>query len=385
MNVRTFRATTMREAMAQVKAALGSDAVIINTRELGRGKVELVAATDYEPPEAQPLTAALDRSQRSGDQAATDEWFGPDPELLRGLYTELSEMRREMSRLKAERTLARRSSDQWDHLMEELKDLGRVMGLKTADGLQGNAIVRRLVVGGVEATLARTLVGQVCVGLPDHQQQARAIADSLQSSFEPAPAIWDRDRHTVAALVGPTGVGKTTTVAKIAAQAALGRGMSVGIIAADTFRIGAVDQVRTYAELLDIPCTVAGGRDQLRQALNRFSDKDLVLVDTTGGNPWRDATLEEMDDLLGGLGIERHLCVPASASGTDLGQIVERYGTRGIRSLVVTKMDEARHIGGIVSTVWGTDFQIAHVTTGQQVPGDIETPDPARLSQAVLG
>lgn len=378
MRMKTFRAASMRDAMNQVKSTLGPEAVILGTRELPSGSVELTAALDPEPTPAPRAPAP--RPEGSPEQG----WFMPEPEVFNAMHQELREMRTEMARMRTERQLRTRSTEQWDRMMAELKDLGRVMGVRgPVDGAH-DALMTRLIAGGVEATLARTLVEEVA-GVPDPSHKTQAIAERIRRALSPAPAIWDRDRHAVAAFVGPTGVGKTTTIAKVAAQAALNRGMSVGLVAADMYRIAGVEQLKIYADLLGVPLAIASDRRELGQALNRFANKDLVLVDTAGGNPWADETLEKTDQLLAGLPCERHLCVSAGTPGADLGRIVERYGQSGLRSLVITKLDEARTLGGVLSTVWGTDHQIAHVTTGQQVPSDIESPNPARLSQSVLG
>ena len=381
MNIRKFRATTMRAAMDQVKATLGPEAVILATRELRNGKSPLVE-----------ISAAVDRDHgtealTSRSDAVGESDLMPAPEAILAMQTELREMRLELARHRGDRANRSRSTDQWDRLMAELKDLGRVMGARgAADRDEAlSALTMRLVAGGVEHTLARTLTQQVASQWADPAQQTRAVAAHIQDAFAPAPAIWDRDGHTVAALVGPTGVGKTTTMAKIAAHAALGHGRSVALVAADTYRIAGVEQVRNYAGLLGVPWKLARDRAEVQSALEQFRHVDLVLVDTTGRNPWQDASLEQTDQLLRGLPVERHLCVSATSSGADLGKLVGRYEPSGLRSLVITKMDEARGVGNVLSTVWGTDYQIAHITTGQEVPGDIETPNPARLCQAVLG
>ena len=367
MRMQTFRAASMRDAMDRVKQTLGPEAVILSTREHAGGSVEITAALDPEPkPDIKPAP-----------KSAEEAWFQPDPELLNGVAVELASLRKEIARLRAERAVGHTSTRQFDRLMEELKELVRTMGAGGSGGVD-DAIAARLMKGGLEATLARSLVQEAHGDL-------QAVASSIAQALRPAPPIWERSGRTVAAFVGPTGVGKTTTLAKVAAQAALRQNLDVAIVAADTFRIAGIEQVKVYAELLGVPWTVAAGPVELRQALGRFKDKDLVLVDTTGRSPWRDDTYEHLESLLGGLPIERHLCVPASTSGADMSRIVDRYGAGGVRSLVVTKMDEARAVGGVVHACWNTGFQIAHVTTGQDVPGDIETPDADRLCRTVLG
>jgi flagellar biosynthesis protein FlhF len=243
----------------------------------------------------------------------------------------------------------------------------------------------RLVAGGVEAALAQSMVERVTRGIKDMPERTCAVAAEIRDAFASAPPIWGCDKRTIAALVGPTGVGKTTTLAKIAAMASIEHGKKVALVAADTYRIASVEQIRAYAELLGIPWSVAAGPTEMKEALNRFSNVDLVLVDTAGGNPWRDNTFDDLERLLGSVPVERHLCVSATCNGADLAQIVDRYNAGGLRSLVITKIDEARALGGVLSTVWGTDLQIAHLTNGQEVPHDIITPDADKLCQAVLG
>jgi flagellar biosynthesis protein FlhF len=376
MNMKTFRASTMREAMNMVKAELGTEAVIMSTREVGRDAVEIVAATDPAPKASLLNLTKLSRRSATSPVA---------PEVLNSMLTELKDMRHELSRLRAEKAVARRSRQDWDRMIDELRDLARVMGVQGGDDVHAQPIVDRLVRGGVELGLARTLVEQASVHSSNADETLWSIRQSMEDALRPAPAIWDNDSRTVAALVGPTGVGKTTTMAKVAAQAALYHGKKVALVAADTYRIAGVEQVKTYAELLGLPWAVAEDRGALAGALNRFKDADLVLVDTSGHSPWQDAGLAYLDSLTTGLPIERHLCVMANTQGADLSRMVERYRGGGLKSLVVTKTDEARRLGSVLSSVWGTELQIAHVTTGQNVPEDISALNAQKFTQAVLG
>jgi flagellar biosynthesis protein FlhF len=375
MRMKTFRAATMRGAMDEIKATLGSDAVILSSSVLRRGvnpQVEIVAALD-----SQPSGGADDI------QLYDDNRF--DPEILKGLRTELSEVRQELRRLRAQRVVNGASSLQWEKLMTELKDLAHVMGI--GQGVSGahDTLVSRLISGGVEASLAHVLVERAAKEADDVAHQTHLISQQMRKAFEAAPPLWDRKKRCVAAMVGPTGVGKTTTLAKIASRAALEKGRKVAVVAADTYRITGVEQIQAYSELIGVPWTVASSPKELSQSLQRFSEEDLVLVDTTGHNPWCMESLAQLDELLGGLPIERHLCISATSPGKDLAQIVSNYGESGLRSLIVTKLDEARTVGGLLSTVCCTDLQIALVTDGQNVPDDIDVPDANRLCSAVLG
>ena len=376
MNMQTFRAATMREAMNMVKAELGAEAVLLSTRELGSGRVEIVAASD-----PQPKTSVPDFSRIARNTSPT----AVSPEILNSMLTELQEMRMEIKQLRSEKSVARRSRQDWDRMVDELRDLASVMGIHGAEDAQAAPIITRLVRGGVEACLARTLVEQASQNARTASDTLWGVKQSLEDALSPAPAIWDSSSRSVAALIGPTGVGKTTTLAKIAAQATFYHGKKVALVAADTYRIGGTEQVKTYAELLGIPWMVAENRNALAGALKRFERADLVLVDTSGHSPWQDSGLAYLDTLTSGLPVERHLCVMANTDGADVSRMVERYRSGGVKSLVVTKTDEARRMGSMLSSVWSTDLQIAHLTTGQNVPEDITVPNAQKLTQAVLG
>jgi flagellar biosynthesis protein FlhF len=375
MKMKTFRAPSMREAMEQIKETFGPDAVILTSRVLRSGPnglVELVAAMDKNP---SSQTTILDVPSTGV----------PDPESFRLLRTELTNLRRELRQLRSQRVLDVQATQQWDLLVSELKSMSRAMGISSAVPQSKEALISRLVGGGVEMSLARTLVDRALQNTRDITECPQLIGQDISQALEPAPALWDRNKRTISALVGPTGVGKTTTLAKIAAQAAVKNHRKVAVIAADTYRISGVEQVGQYCDLIGVPWALATGSSDLVAAVNQFHDADLVLIDTAGQNPWKEDLLDEMDGLLAGVPVERHLCVSATTVGSDLSQIVRRYGDGGLRSLIITKVDEARTMGGLLSTVWGNDYQIAHITTGQEVPNDIEQPDAQWLCRAVLG
>ncbi len=375
MKMKTFRAPTMRAAMDQIKETFGPEAVILTSREIRSGAnplVELVAAMDGSP-------------QSKFDAAQLVKKAKPNPEDVQSLVSELAQVRRELRHLRSQRVLDVQATQQWDLLVHELRAVSKAMGINGGTPQSYEALVMRLVGSGVDLTLARTLVERAASTTDDLRECTQHIGEEIRNAFRPAAPLWDSRRRTIAAMVGPTGVGKTTTLAKIAAQAAVKKGRKVAVVAADTYRISGVEQVSTYCDLLGVPWAMATGPGELAHAVQRFSDMDLVLVDTAGQNPWKDDLLGELETFMGTVPVERHLCVSANTRGADLSEMVQRYGQGGIRSLIVTKVDEARSLGGVLSTVWGNDFQIAHITTGQQVPDDIEQPDAAWLSQAVLG
>lgn len=189
----------------------------------------------------------------------------------------------------------------------------------------------------------------------------------------------------VQALIGPTGVGKTTTIAKLAASYKLRHGKRVGLITADTYRIAAVDQLRTYAGIIGIPLEIALAPTDLGPALSKFADCDIVLVDTPGRSPRDSARLDELSAVLEALGSARkHLVLSAGASGSVLKSAARCFGAMDPDALIVSKADEAGTLGVLLEITRTTDLPLSYLTTGQEVPDDIEPARADRLARAVL-
>jgi flagellar biosynthesis protein FlhF len=256
--------------------------------------------------------------------------------------------------------------------------------------LETDPLVSGLVEAGVElaaaagvVTRARERLGQKAFGSAPPPKDIDLRAE-LARSIPTTAALWMRRDRVVAAFIGPTGVGKTTTLAKIAAAAALIHRKRVALIAADTYRIAGIEQVRTYANLIGLPVRQARDRKELGQALVAFRDLDLVLIDTTGRNPWSDEALGQVSGMFDETRIEKHLCVSATTRPQDLQDIVKRYQAAGLASLIVTKLDEARGPGAVLTATWASRQPVSHLCTGQQVPEDIEAADSDRLAKRIM-
>jgi flagellar biosynthesis protein FlhF len=178
-------------------------------------------------------------------------------------------------------------------------------------------------------------------------------------------------------LVGPTGAGKTTTIAKLATRAALVDGRRVGLITLDNYRVGGIDQIRTFADLIGVPLQVAETPAALAGLID--PEHDLTLIDTAGRSPRDRAAIEELALHLEGLDIEVHLVVPAGATGPQVDELAERYSPLGPVRLLFTKLDECDHAPELALAPARTRLPITWVTTGQAVPEDIEQPTSARV------
>ena len=189
----------------------------------------------------------------------------------------------------------------------------------------------------------------------------------------------------VVALIGPTGVGKTTTIAKLAANLRLREKRRVGLITVDTYRIAAVDQLRAYADIIDLPMEVVTTPREMRDAVLKLSDLDIVLVDTAGRSPHDEIQIQELKAMLTeARADEVHLVVSGVCHSRHLIRLVEHFRPTNPTSLLLTKLDEATAYGHLLPVLCDSGLPISYTTHGQNVPDDIQPADPARLVEHVL-
>jgi flagellar biosynthesis protein FlhF len=226
--------------------------------------------------------------------------------------------------------------------------------------------------------------------LADGPTVRRAVVAALAASVPalasmPKGGEQEDGRPLTLALLGPTGVGKTTTIAKIAAAYKLRFGLSVGLITCDTYRIAAVDQLRTYANIIGLPVRVALTPADVADACESLSECDVILVDTAGRSQRDSEKLEELSRLLDATRPhQRHLVLSAAASPRVVAQAAERFACAKPDCLIATKLDEAVSFGSIIDAAHELDIPLSFVTTGQEVPDEIELPDTARLAHWTL-
>jgi flagellar biosynthesis protein FlhF len=189
----------------------------------------------------------------------------------------------------------------------------------------------------------------------------------------------------VVALVGPTGVGKTTTIAKLAANFRLKEQRAVGLITVDTYRVAAVEQLRTYADIIDLPMQVVSTPREMREATDRLGDLDLILMDTAGRSPKDDLKIRELKGFLTEAAVDEvHLVLSSAAGARSLEQTAQRFAAVGTTALILTKLDEASSLGSVLPVLRSSKLPLSYLTNGQNVPDDIETTDAHRLARLIL-
>lgn len=271
-------------------------------------------------------------------------------------------------------------------------------GLWKGDSVALEEAFEQLVMSGVERRYALSLLKQTqfendSIKWGDAQQALDELAEHMLGSlevFSPLDLIQKqrrerRDVPQTLALVGPTGVGKTTTLAKIASEASMRRGMQVGFMNLDHYRVGAFDQLATYAKIFGVPFRSANTPDDVKAALHDFKHLDLILVDAPGYSQ-RDSDsllqLQKTLDLIPDL--KRYLVLAATTRETELYDSMNRFMVLKPQGLVVSKLDEAVIYGAIYNMAQKSKLPLAYFTTGQKVPDDIEEATRERVVALIL-
>jgi len=374
MRSKTYRAKTMQEALTRVRRDLGGDAVILAAREvrrrrlfgLGARALVEVTATDTMPPEVMV-------TGRPGAKSAT-----ASPPASASTSTALqSRFGEQLSRLHA--------------MVETLSRQGRIDHLLPDLPAPLVPTYSQLIEADVPEVLTRRLVRHVAETLEpdqfDHPESIRqALCGAVEQCIPVAPPIQAiAGTRRVVALVGPTGVGKTTTVAKLAANFKLAHGARVGLVTVDTYRIAAVEQLKTYAEIIDLPLAVVNDPVEMPRALDEMGAVDLVFIDTAGRSPRDEVKIRELAEfLLQARPDEVHLVLSAVAGQRSLRAAVERFAMVQVDRLILTKLDEADSLGGVLAVLGLSNRPVSYLTTGQAVPDDIEPADPKRLARLIL-
>ncbi len=399
MNLQTFKAPTMAECLAEVKKVMGTDAVILHTRTyvirqwLGfrrREMVEITAGRGLNngarggrrfapaqpkymeaPAQPKPMLAPPQQEIASANGHGVLSSPAGSTAIMVGLSNDVGKLTTMVTDL-----LGRVRMQQSPEIPEELFDDYML-----------------LIENQVEKDLAADLIKGLHRTLrPDHLSQKQFVRDKIADQLEkllPTSGPITRSKafgpHVVA-LIGPTGVGKTTTIAKLAAKLQLEEKRKVGLITIDTYRIAAIDQLKKYADIIRSPLRVVGSAEDLREAVSSMSDCDFVLIDTAGRSPKDTLKLNELKTFLEAAGPDEvHLVLSTTVSRECAELAIERFADVRVDKLIFTKLDEARHVGNVLNVVRAVKKPLSYVTTGQDVPADIEVARGRRIAQLILG
>jgi len=398
MEVKTYRAKTLQEALQLVRTELGPDASVLHTREVREGlfkwlsgarRVEVTASTSVNVPSR--------FSQPEIDLIPDD----PDQEDLPQDALELSDPDfPAMAVPPAIHELDYRAKFR-DDLRDEVSNLNSMVEQLSRESPASNKdemaetvfqLFTDLIDAEVSEELSRELIERLRTGASNDDlkdpvlmksRMTRLIEESIDCG---GPIRVIPGQRKLVALVQPSGVGKTTTIAKLAPSFHLRERQRVGLITVDTYRIAAVDQLRTYADIIDLPMEVVSTPREMRAAVARMADLDLILMDTAGRSPRDEVRIQELKSMLGeAKADEVHLVLSSVTSASSMKKTAERFAEVGVTSLLLTKLDEATGLGNLLPVLRDCNLPVSYVTNGQNVPDDIAAADRRRLARIVLG
>ena len=351
MKIKRFVAQDMRQALRMVREALGDEAVILSNKSV-EGGMEITAAVDL----VDDVTPDTVDQRIPNSQNAAGEGASSNDEANRHDSDPLADMRREMQGLRRWMQ-AELSGLSWYDLGQRAPHSQELLG--------------RLMSLGLAPELARRLSERVA-DIEDLQHAWRKALFILAGELrvEQNEVL---DHGGVVALVGPTGVGKTTTIAKLAAKFALCHGhRSVALITTDNFRIGARDQLQTYGRILNVPVRPATNADEMDEALNLLGDRRLILIDTAGMAAAHERVADQCDFLrAAGRGLTTLLTLSATTENAAVQRALRLFADFRPDACVLTKLDEAASLGGLLSALVQADLPMAFATDGQRVPEDL--------------
>jgi flagellar biosynthesis protein FlhF len=383
MEYQTFRGTDVKEALSAVKAALGPDAMIGSTRfvsndqgsGLNKSYVEVLAAQPNGSRRYSPFAHGAQSNANTRVQLERAETQRINRALALGAksrsqvepakQTTVQDLESEAGLGQSKSTIASLEQE-ISTLRSMLEELHRTRPPKE----QAQAMLAGI---GVEGVLAKELAGGANRAKRREPEALEAwLKEQIKGRFRTAPGLINGPGKQVVACVGPTGVGKTTTLAKLAAKARLDLGKSVGVITLDTFRVGALEQWQRYADLMGLSAHVAQNPEMFQHALKQ-NNSDLLLIDTPGhvGKTSTDWPIAQCLSSVSGRRMDVLLVVPAWLGGRDVEQVTRDYDAARPTALTVTKLDEASRKGGVLHGAAARELPFAYFCSGPRVPEDI--------------
>ncbi|MEJ8776906.1 flagellar biosynthesis protein FlhF [Pseudogracilibacillus sp. ICA-222130] len=365
MKIKKYVAHTMKDAMQKIRAELGTDAVILSSKEVKKGgflgffekkQYEVIAAIEKQP---------------------------------------IQRIRKEQRREVANVTFESNQTIEQAHILSELKEMKRLLASQTIESKTYPPLYQPLFTylekQYIERSICEELVEHILEqtkNIPDlhkdlwYKELQLYITDTIQAKI---PSSITTDKKIIQ-FVGPTGVGKTTTLAKIAAMFMMEHQKKIAFITTDTYRIAAIEQLKTYAKILHVPVEVAYSMEDYERALQKFDSYDAIFVDTAGRNFRDEKYVQPLKTMLSDHNdqVISYLVLSLTAKNEDMMDIFKQFQLFGVKDIIFTKMDETSTYGPIINLLWTEDVRLAYMTDGQDVPEDVIIPSAEQISELVV-
>lgn len=353
--------------MNRIKYELGQDAVIISQRKVKKpGFLGLFQGKVLE------VTAAVDNSTKETSKKEENSF-----EILKTLIKDKSSI--DVSH-KANKVGIDETNEKLLKEFHEMKSMMKnIMSIQSDEKTSKNKIKEKLQQSDIDPSIIEEILGK----LPKEDEgNIEAVKEILYKNIE----IQEKTLNDIVVLVGPTGVGKTTTIAKVAGRLALLEKKKVGLITIDTYRIGAVEQLKTYADIMNIPFKVVFSIKDMESAIESMKDCDTILVDTTGRSSKNVMQISELRAFIEKINTKNiHLVISSITKNRDINTILEGYKALEYNYIIVTKLDETTTYGPILNIVNTAKKPLSFITTGQNVPDDIKIPSKDEIVNLILG
>ncbi len=421
MKIKKFVGRSFQEAFEQMKQELGPEAIILHSKKIkgsggldflsGKPMYEITAGIDtparveasaalhgLAEEVAAPRPRSAQRTNgRTAYRPAPENHHGKKPTMPQAPPSPADEV---VQAWELERQKMLSQLTQLSEIKDEITDIKKVIH-QVADFLKYSrmpalpetfkVLLKQLVDNDVTEELAKAIVQTVYAhtNAADYKKVdvvRRNLLHLVQRMIKVGRPLEQITRLPyVVALVGPTGVGKTTTIAKIAANLKLFYNRKVALVSADTYRIAAIEQLQTFANIANIPMSVAYSPQEIREAVHRFREKDIILIDTVGRSQKHDQHLRELQKFVDAANPDEvHLVLSLTSSLRTLLDVVKRFQLLRPNRLIFSKLDEASQTGNMINVLYKHPLPVSYLTTGQTVPNDIVSADKGLLANLII-
>ncbi len=425
MQVKKYTALNMQEAIRMIKEDLGPKAIIVSTRKVrkgssafgmfGKNALEVTAARDESVHATQPKNydGLLKKQLPNSEYEKEINYNAPSEprptgnnlgnvqlDDLQSDITELKDLVQDMRKGYRRQVNDEASITYLRYELSELKNIVKSLVTQSGDLRSGDmhenliTLFQQLCFSGVEDRFARRLIEEINKKIPQREIEnfsyvkiyvARMFMQVLKVNAAPT-AKKNAKTPKILTFLGPTGVGKTTTLAKIAGSERINHpNKKIGLITLDTFRIAAVQQLQEYARIIKVPVRVVSDTSQMENAIKEFSNRDLILIDTAGRSQRDEVQMSQLREILRSFpNFSNHLVLSATTKDNDLTEITKRFSTVPLDGTIFTKLDESTSYGSIFNHAIRFKLPLNYLTTGQNVPDDIEIASRERLIDLLL-
>jgi len=375
MKVKTYKSHSLHEGLEDIKRDLGSEALILSTRSVSvRPPYSLFKKPAWE------ITAALE--EKPAVVAPPPPAPAPKPKIVTAPTSTAAAVAVAPARIIQKDPRMEELIGEIGELKKSLRSLSKAIPAKSENG---GGLFAELVTNGIDHDWADHLITTASRGNPAPSELRERVRRLLADQLIIAPPVELRAKTTiVSAFVGPTGVGKTTTIAKIAGHAAIRMKKKVAMISTDMFRIGGQEQLSRLGELLGIPTYGCADVSTLKDLVASLDDRNLILIDTPGSSPSDLARLSKLETVTSAADAKVHLVISATTRSEDITKIVTRFQRFSPTSVIFTKIDETDSKGPLAGDLLRNELPVSYLTNGQRVPEDLLIPSADELARYVL-